>query len=438
MDASAGPARAAQEDGWENGWTRQPDNGAPAMRVRYPRRALPSDAVRPTQAQIDLPRLQHNLRVVQQSVGALPTRFERIERTDGSEKAPQVWGVLKADAYGHGAPAVARTLVRAGIDGLCVALLEEAIELREADIACPILVMGGCYGLRHDGIVELIERKLTPVVFEAGHIELLLAVASRQNKGPIGVHLKVDTGMGRLGASIEDLPETLRALKEASPLIRLEGLMTHLACADGDTLDATEAQLALFGEVERQTLEAGLRPTLRHAANSAALLRLPSSRFDMVRPGIALFGHEPRAGVGPHLLPVMRVRTEVVSLRKLPRGQRIGYGHTWEAPRDSVVATVPIGYADGLSRALSNRGAALIRGKRAPVAGTVSMDLTVLDVTDIAGAEMGDEVVFLGAQEGPLGRDEITATEIAEQTGTIPWEVLTNISRRVPRFYSQA
>jgi alanine racemase len=196
---------------------------------------------------------------------------------------------------------------------------------------------------------------------------------------------------------------------------------------------------------------------VKHAANSAATLRMPEARFDIVRPGIALFGVSPfekgaatpptpagfehdalAAGAGAgELKPVMRVRTEVVSLRAIARGEAIGYGHTWRAERPSVVATVPMGYADGLSRQLSNRGHALVRGKRAPIAGAVSMDLTMLDVTDVPGARVGDEAVFLGAQEGPLGRDAITAAEVGAHTGSIPWEVLTSISRRVPRFYRE-
>lgn len=400
------------------------DGGAAAVRVLRPRRAAPADAVRPTRAEVNLANLRHNLRVLERAI------------TDMTPTPPQIWGVLKADAYGHGAPAVARTLERAGVAGICVALLEEAVELREAGIRIPILVMGGYYGPRRDGLEEIVARQLLPVVYDAAHIERLATMARFEGWGRVGVHVKVDTGMGRLGAGPAELPEVLSALARF-PEVQMDGLMTHLACADADDLEDTADQLARFAEMERQTRAAGLSPRVRHAANSAAMLRMPASRLDMVRPGLALFGLEPRAGVAPDLRPVMRVRSEIVALRTVEVGQRIGYGHTWEATRRSVVATVPMGYADGLSRSLSNRGSALVRGARAPIAGAVSMDLTMIDVTDVPGAQVGDEVVFLGTQEGPLGRETITAAEIAELSGTIPWEVLTSISRRVPRFYRE-
>jgi len=398
--------------------------GASAVRVLRPRRAAPADAVRPTRAEVNLAHLRHNLRVLERAAA------------DAAPRRPEIWGVLKADAYGHGAPAVARTLERAGIPGLCVALLEEAVELREAGIRIPVLVMGGYYGPRREGLEEIVARNLTPVVYDAGQIERLASLVRSEGYDRVDVHLKVDTGMGRLGAAPAELPAVLEALAR-HPEVRLDGLMTHLACADADDLESTQEQLRRFEHAARQARAVGLSPRVLHAANSAALLRMPTSRLDVVRPGVALFGVEPRSGLAPELKPVMRVRSEIVALRTLEKGERIGYGHTWEAQRRSVVATVPMGYADGLSRQLSNRGSALVRGGRASIAGTVSMDLTMLDVTGIPGARVGDEVVFLGQQEGPLGRDVITAEQIADLTGTIPWEVLTSISRRVPRFYRE-
>jgi alanine racemase len=252
----------------------------------------------------------------------------------------------------------------------------------------------------------------------------------------VRVHLKVDTGMGRLGTSPRDV-DAIFAVLSKHPEVRLDGLMTHLACADADDVASTHEQLRLFGTIERRAREAGCSPRVRHAANSAAMLRVPEAQLDLVRPGIALFGVAPRAGLAPELRPVMRVRSEIVATRSIEEGGRIGYGHTWEARRESHVATVPMGYADGVSRQLSNRGYALVRGRRAPIVGAVSMDLTMIDVTDIPGAKLGDEVVFLGAQEGPLGKDTIEVNEVAEQSGTISWEVLTSISRRVPRFYRE-
>lgn len=433
----SGPERPCGGGGaLANGGAPSSGEGA-AVRVLRPRRAAPADAVRPTRAEVNLGNLRHNLRVIERAVA------------NSGPRRPAIWGVLKADAYGHGAPAVARTLERAGIAGLCVALLEEALELRTAGIRIPILVMGGYYGPRREGIEELLENDLVPVVYEPGQIERIASVAASGASGRAwpgrsghvlrpGVHLKVDTGMARLGIVRDDLDDALSALLR-SPL-RLEGLMTHLACADGTddaSVAATREQLRAFGAAAKRVRDAGFEPAVLHAANSAALLRLPEARFDAVRPGIALFGVSPRPGLARELRPVMRVRSEIVALRWVAAGERIGYGHAWTAARRSRIATVPMGYADGLSRHLSNRGHALVRGRRAPIAGTVSMDLTMIDVTDIPGVALADEVVFMGPQQGPLGRDAIGADEIAAHAGTIPWEVLTSISRRVPRFYRE-
>lgn len=320
---------------------------------------------------------------------------------------------------------------------LCVALLEEAIELRDAGIRIPILVMGGYYGPRREGLEEIIARELVPVVYDVGHIERLGMIARFDSDGrPVRVHLKIDTGMGRLGVPLSELDAVLDAL-EARPHVRLDGVMTHFACADADDLEATRHQLGLFEKALGQVRARRFSPRFVHTANSAALLRMPETHFDAVRPGIALFGVSPMASVGVDLKPVIRIRTEIVSTRIIEAGHAIGYGHSWRASRPSVIATVPMGYADGLDRKLSNVGHALVRGRRVPIAGTVSMDMTMLDVTGVAGARTGDEAVFLGVQEGPLGRDVITAEEIATATGTIPWEVLTSISRRVPRFYRE-
>ncbi|HSN98655.1 MAG TPA: alanine racemase, partial [Candidatus Nanopelagicales bacterium] len=227
MHASADPAHHASAF-----------DGSAAVRVLQPRRAAPADAVRPTRAEVNLANLRHNLRVLERAVAGT------------SATPPQIWGVLKADAYGHGAPAVARTLERAGVAGVCVALLEEAIELREAGIRIPILVMGGYYGPRREGLDEIVARRLTPVVYDAAHIERLAAVARFEGSHPIRVHLKVDTGMGRLGAGPAELPSVLAALAR-SPEVSMDGLMTHLACADSDDLGDTVEQLALFARMER-------------------------------------------------------------------------------------------------------------------------------------------------------------------------------------------
>jgi len=388
------------------------------MRVLKPRRAAPSDAVRPTRAEINLEALRLNLRAVKRHAGGA-----------------KVWAVLKADGYGHGAPAVARTLERAGADGFCVALLEEGVELREAGIVAPILVMGGYYPGAH---AEVLARKLTPVVYDIGQIESFARlVRSGDVERPVRVHLKVDTGMARLGVTMQALPALAESLADF-PEVSVDGLMTHLACAESGAEETTE-QMVLFDEATAQLARHGIRPPVRHAANSAALFH-EEARLDAVRPGIAIFGVSPRIekkALADDLRLVMRVRTEIVSLRDLAVGAPVGYGALFRAKRPTRIATIPMGYADGLSRALTNVGHVLVRGKRAPIVGAVSMDMTMIDVTDVPGAQLRDEVVVLGAQEGPLGKDAIGADEIAETIGTIPWEVLTSVSRRVPRFYRE-
>ncbi len=393
-------------------------------RVLRPRRAAPADAVRPTRAEVNLEALRHNLRVVRRHA-----------------QGARVWAVLKADAYGHGAPAVARTLERAGVDGFCVALFEEAVELREAGVGGPILVMGGHYGTAHD---EVVARGVVPVVHDAGQVDAFARlVRSGAARGPIDVHLKVDTGMARLGATMGELPG-LAAKLAGCPEVRVCGLMTHLACADAPTDEETAEQMALFEEATAQLARHGIRPEVRHAANSAALLR-GQARLDAVRPGLALFGVAPQVAGAPltnELHPVMRVRTEIVAIRDVEQGSPVGYGATWRAPRHSRIATLPMGYADGLSRQLGSRNATfphrpgghvLVRGKRAPIVGAVSMDMTMIDVTGIEGASVRDEAVVLGT----AGDETIGADEIAAQAGTIAWEVLTSVSRRVPRFYRE-
>ena len=388
-------------------------------RVLRPRRAAPADAVRPTRAEINLGHLRHNLKTVKRAAGR-----------------SRVFGVLKADAYGHGAPAVARTLERSGIDGFCVALLEEAVELREAGIGAPILVMGGYNGQAWG---EVLARGVTPVIYDVAQAEGLareVRLAQTRSGGPASVHFKIDTGMGRLGCELEQIPKVLERLRDIAE-IRIEGLMTHLAGADDEELGPVTLQLERFQQATKTARILGVAPEIRHAANSAALFRCRDARLDWVRPGIALFGVAPRFGDKVDLRPAMSIRTEIVALRKLAKGDPLGYGWTWRASRPSVVATIPMGYADGLSRHLSNRGEVLVAGKRAPIVGTVSMDLTMIDVTDHPGAAIRDEVTVLGPQQGSLGKDVITAAEIAGHVGTIPWDILTSVSRRVPRFYRE-
>ena len=388
----------------------------PLPRVLRPTRAVPADAVRPTRAEVNLANLRHNLRVMQRTAG-------------GAE----VWAVLKADGYGHGAKGVARTLERAGATGICVALLEEGIELREAGIRVPILVTGGYYGRAFS---EVLRHSLTPVLHDPSQVEALADEVRYSGAEPANVHVKIDTGMSRLGVLPRDIPQMAEMLARHRE-VQVGGLMTHFACADGGDPESINAQMDLFDQASTALRKLGVDPPLCHAANSAAILQSPRSHLNVVRPGIALFGVQPRAGICKELRPVMQVRTELVAVREIPTGATVGYGATWTAKRTSRIATIPMGYADGLSRALSNRGELLVRGKRAPIAGVVSMDMAMLDVTEIDDVRVGDECVVLGTQKGPLGQDAISVEEIAGRLNTIPWEVLTDISRRVPRFYRE-
>ncbi|MEM6790606.1 MAG: alanine racemase [Myxococcota bacterium] len=415
----------------------------PNLRIVRPRRAAPSEAARVTRAEINLAHVRHNLHEVRTCMAA--------DATAAGRPPAEVWPVLKADGYGHGAAALGTTLERAGVDGICVALLEEAIELRQAGVAVPILVMGGYYGRYRDGLEALVEHDLSPVVYDPEQLDRLGAAARYLQRGRAGgaatsprldVHLMVDTGMGRLGVRPDD--EGLEALLDAlhrHPELRLDALMTHFACADEPDEAPTRAQLARFDEVTARVRMAGFRPRRRHAANSAACLRFPEAQMSFVRPGIAIVGVHPCPEAPRHTLrvanlrPAMRVVSEVVALRQIPAGASIGYGHRWTAARPSRIATLPMGYADGLDRALSHRGHVLIDGQRAPIVGSVSMDLTMVDVTDIDGVALRDEVVVLGRQRGRRHDDAITAEDIARQVGSIPWECLTGISRRVPRYY---
>lgn len=406
---SSGPAHS----------TRRRTDAPDSVRVLRPRRAAPADALRPTRAEVNLAALRHNLRVMSRYAGRA-----------------KVWPVLKADGYGHGAPAVARTLERAGAEGFCVALLEEAVELREAGVRAPVLVMGGYYGGAYE---EIVARSVVPVVYDASHLEGL-ARASRQLGRAVEAHLKIDTGMARLGVRPAELGAFVATLARF-PEVKIVGLMTHLACAeaapdDGDRGGFTSAQVARFEEATAELARAGITPAVRHAANSAAVLR-GQALFDAVRPGVAIFGVSALASGASELRPAMRVRSEIVDLRTIEAGEGVGYGALFRASRTTRIATLPMGYADGLSRHLSNRSHVLVRGARAPIVGAVSMDMSMIDVTDVPGASLRDEVTVLGSQDGALGKGAIGAEELAAQAGTIPWEVLTSISRRVPRFYRE-
>jgi alanine racemase len=351
---------------------------------------------------------------------ALVDNFTELARIAGGRGA--VLPVVKSDAYGHGLTLVARLLHDAGAERFAVATAAEGEALRGAGLNGGVVVLGGVYPAEHERVVAA---RLTPVVWDV-ETPRALAARARAAGRVVAVHVKVDTGMTRLGVAPADAPALLRALGELDG-IAVEGLLTHLADADTVESAATVRQLAEFERLVAALQEARLRPPLVHASNSAATLANPRARFDAVRPGLALYGVYPAAAgrAVARLRPVMRLVTRVVLRHAVAPGTAVGYGGTFVARRASVIATLPIGYADGYPRALSNRGEVSIRGARAPIAGRVCMDQTMIDVTDVAGAAVGDEVVLWG---GPLPVEDVAAC--AE---TIPYELLARVSGRVPR-----
>ena len=378
-----------------------------------PEENIPSG--RPTWAEIDLDALAANFRVIRGHVGP----------------GVNVMAAVKANAYGHGAVECARRLESEGVDWFGIALPEEGVELRSAGITKPILCLGGFWGGQE---ALCLQEDLTPVVYRPDMIESLDR-AARDHGVVADVHLKVDTGMGRLGVRTDALPEFCETLKRCQN-IHLDGLMTHLAAADDPNReDFTRAQLDRFAQAAIVLRERGFTPTYIHGANSAAAFALPASRGNMVRPGATLYGFVrdvlPRNIPAPPLRPVMSVRSRIMLLKQVDKGEKLGYDCTYETTRESLIATLPIGYDDGYPRPLSNRGRVIVRGTFSPVVGRVSMDLTLIDVTDVAGVSLDDQVTLLG-KEGEL---VITAEDIAELAGTISYEIACGISNRVPRVY---
>jgi alanine racemase len=374
-----------------------------------PRLALADESLRPTRAEIDLEAITHNLAVLR-----------------GLAAPAKVLAVVKADAYGHGVVPVAARLEEDGVDGFGVALAEEGLELREAGIRAPIVVLNGVYGSAH---ADVLEAGLVPVVYDLGQIEAFDRAAPDR---PYRVHVKIDTGMSRLGVPLRGLDTFLDGLARF-PRCIVAGLMTHLSSADTDA-DETSAQIERFESALAKVRARGHRPDLVHAANTAATLAHPRSRYDMVRPGGALFGISFDLPQGRELRPALRLRTEIIALRDLEEGDTVGYDRTFRCARPTRVATVPMGYGDGLLRELSNRGSMLVHATRCPILGRVSMDLTMIDVTEVP-ATISDEVVILGEQRHGERRARIGADEIAKLAGTIAYDVMTSVSRRVPRSY---
>jgi alanine racemase len=383
---------------------------------------LKRTATRPTWAQVSLENLRYNFGVVQRHIGPGIT----------------VCAVVKADAYGHGATECARALEEEGARWLGVTSLDEAIPLREAGIRTRILLMTGFWRGEEEEVIRL---QLTPMVWEPGQVELLEKAAAGLGSPRLPVHLKVDTGMGRLGVDPEDLYQVCSALK-ASPHLLLEGLSTQLASSEVLDAPSVNDQLQKFEQVRSLLRNEGFDPPLIHVANTGAVISRRESWNTMVRPGIALYGyHLPfeRAGrevSGTKLRlgvkPVLTWKTRILSLRDARANQALGYGGTYVTKAPARIAVLPVGYADGLNRALSSRGRVIVREHYAPIVGRISMDLTLADVTGLPGVAVGDEVVLLGAVDGL----SVDAREHAELASTNVYEILCAISKRVPRKYS--
>lgn len=341
----------------------------------------------------------------------------------------RLMAVIKADAYGHGAVEIARTALNSGATWLGVATPDEGRQLREAGIDAPILVLSGAM---EQGMSIVVQNDLRLTVFNLGGLWRLDEEAARQGKR-VKIHLKVDTGMNRVGVhKPKRLDDVLERIGQCRNL-ELEGMFTHFATSDEADKTFTRLQNERFLEAARAAEEKGFSSLLLHAANSAAILDLPETHHDMVRAGIAMYGCYPSEEVRRTvpLYPVMSWKTVILHVKKIPAGETVSYGRTFTTRRDSFIATIPIGYGDGYKRLLSNCAHVLVRGKKAPVIGRVCMDQTLIDVTDIPDILPGDEVVLLGSQ----GDQSVTADEMGAWAKTISYEILLSVSQRVPRLY---
>jgi alanine racemase len=361
---------------------------------------------------IDLAALRHNFHQVQSRMRA----------------GTQILGVVKSDAYGHGMIRVARELAACGVHSLAVSKFWEARELHAHGIHLPVLIL---LGLEPADMEEAVKLKARPVIFRLDHARLLSHMASRMQE-PVRVHLKVDTGMGRLGVPFEEVPSFLEELLHL-PGVELEGVLSHFAVADEADKTFSQDQIDRFRAVLNILAEAGRTVTFAHISNSAGILDLPHAHFQLVRPGIMLYGSPPSDAIHhpADLRPVMSFKTRIIQLKEVPPNRPIGYGRTYTTQQTSRIATLPVGYDDGYPRILSNRGRVLVRGRRAPLVGRVSMNMITIDVTHIPGAREDDEVVLLGGQ----GDERICAEEIAELSNTINYEIFCSIGRHRFRYF---
>jgi len=381
---------------------------------------------RPTWAEVSLPTLVTNYKLIRDYVASQAT----------------VCAVVKCDAYGHGATECARALEAAGASWFGVTSADEGVELRRAGVAGRILLMSGIWRGEGEAVVE---HSLTPAVWSADQISEVNNAAEKQRKDRFPVHIEVDTGMARQGVSAANLGYILEAARKAKSIC-IEGLHSHLASAEVVDAPDVEAQLLAYQRALEQLAAAEIRPACLHLANSAAIVAHRDSwkglsrSTSLIRPGISLYGYylpfvtaaaQPSETQGPQVEPVLAWRTRIIDIREIEAGQGVGYNLTFVAREPTRIATLAVGYGDGLSRALSNKARVLVRGEYASIVGKISMDVTTIDTTKVPGAQIGDEVVLIGEQDGR----RITAADLAANAQTIAYEVLCNIIKRVPRNY---
>jgi alanine racemase len=377
-------------------------------------------------AEVDLNAYAHNIK-----------ELRRITHSDA-----RLMAVVKANGYGHGATEVAREALQNGAEWLGVARINEAIQLRTEGFAAPILIFGYT---PPDLADKLIEFDLTQTVYSYSTAEVLSSKAQSRGK-TIRIHIKVDSGMGRLGllpqalvsrtTSQDSKSDPVREIESIAKLAGLEaeGIYTHFATADSADKSYANKQLDIFLDFLNRLRRAGLDPLIKHAANSSALIDLPESHLDLVRPGIATYGLYPSDEVNKKrvtLKSVMALKSRIIHLKQVPAGFNVSYGITYQTEQPTAIATVPVGYADGFNRLLSSRGDMLVHGQRVPIIGRVCMDLSMLDVGDLSNVDLEDEVVVFGQQ----GDESITADEIASRLNTINYEVVSTVMERVPRIY---
>ena len=370
---------------------------------------------RPTVAEINLDALSYNFNQIRKRIG----------------KEAKILAVVKANAYGHGAVRISLELENVEVDFLGVATCEEGIELRKAHITTPIIILGGFF----KGQCKYAdEYDLIPVIYNLASAKELSRCARKSNNR-IKIHVKIDTGMGRLGILPSETKVFFQHLVRLNNL-EIEGVLSHLADNNQENntgLEFTQRQAMLFKQQIEELHKIGIHPHYKHLANSAAIIDKGPELFNLVRPGIMLYGAYPAKKFKQviDLKPVMNLKTKIISLKKVSRGTSISYGRTFRCKNESLIAVLPIGYADGYSRFLSNKGEVVFRGKKAPVVGVVCMDMVMVNVTEIPGVSLGDDVILMGSQ----GSENITSEEIAEKIGTISYEVLCGMGSRVPRIY---